>query len=175
MELQPTLKSELVLIRPLSHKDKEGLYAVARDPKIWEQHPCKRYLRPEFEKYFAESMDSEGALAIVDPATGRIIGSSRFKLPGGLPDAVEIGWSFLGRKYWGGKYNREVKNLMTDHAFKFVSQVLFFIDKDNIRSRKAVEKINGRQVRAADLDLIPTIGANTLIYVLERPQEYTHT
>ncbi len=56
---------------------------------------------------------------------------------------IEIGWTFVARKYWGGRYNAEMKQLMLDHAFKFVENVVFFVGENNIRSRKATEKIGG--------------------------------
>jgi hypothetical protein len=42
-------------------------------------HPYRdRYKREVFESFFAEAMASQGAFAIVDKATGNMIGSSRF-------------------------------------------------------------------------------------------------
>lgn len=168
MDIQPFLESELVRLRPLTTQDRDNLFSVARDPKIWEQHPSKRYLWPEFEKYFSESIASGGALAILDKVTGNILGSTRFKLIPGLPDAVEIGWTFLGRGYWGGKYNREVKTLMTGHAFASVSRIIFLVNKDNIRSQKAIEKIKGRRITSDDPVLSGITGGNAIIYLLEK-------
>jgi len=54
---------------------------------------------------------------------------------------VEIGWTFLGRAYWGGRYNGEMKRLMLDHAFRSVNRVIFVIGPDNRRSQRAVEKL----------------------------------
>jgi N-acetyltransferase len=54
---------------------------------------------------------------------------------------VEIGWTFLARSHWGGTYNRELKDLMLAHAFRFVRNVVFLIGPDNLRSQRAVEKI----------------------------------
>src|SRR6185503_12244290 len=48
---------------------------------------------------------------------------------------------FLARKYWGGKYNGEMKELMLRHAFTFVDRVIFLIGPENYRSQRAVEKI----------------------------------
>ena len=49
-------------------------------------------------------------------------------------------------KILGGKYNKEVKSLMINHAFRFVDNVIFYIDKNNIRSQKAIEKLNGQKI-----------------------------
>jgi hypothetical protein len=54
---------------------------------------------------------------------------------------IEIGWTFLARRYWGGRYNGEMKRLMLEHAFQTVDEVVFIIGPENHRSRRAVEKI----------------------------------
>jgi N-acetyltransferase len=55
----------------------------------------------------------------------------------------QIDWTFLARSYWGGIYNREIKQLMLNHAFKFVNSITFITGKQNLRSQKAMEKIGG--------------------------------
>jgi RimJ/RimL family protein N-acetyltransferase len=56
---------------------------------------------------------------------------------------VEIGWTFLARRHWGGAYNGELKQLMLRHAFRFVDSVVFFINPENLRSQRSAEKIGG--------------------------------
>jgi len=56
---------------------------------------------------------------------------------------VFIGYTFLARDLWGGSFNRELKTLMLEHAFRFVETVLFHVGERNVRSRKAMEKIGG--------------------------------
>ncbi len=146
IDLQPTLRGELVELRPLRAEDFGDLYAAASDPLIWEQHPVQRHEAEVFRSYFRESLESGGALVIVDRESGRIIGSSRYHGYDGARRAVEIGWSFLERAYWGGRYNGEVKRLMLDHAFGFVDRVLFLVAPGNLRSQRAVEKIGGVRV-----------------------------
>ena len=141
-DLQPTLRGELLQLRPLQAADYAALYAVASDPLLWEQHPARtRYQEPVFQKLFQESLASGGALVAIDNNTGTVIGSSRFK--GYTPTAseIEIGWSFLARSHWGGHYNGEMKQLMLHHAFRFVDSVIFLIGPENIRSQRAIEKI----------------------------------
>ena len=140
--LQPTLRGELVTLRPLEEADFDALYAVARDPLIWEQHPASdRYKEEVFRGFFRDAMNSGGALIVHDAATGEVIGSSRYFGYDEARSEVEIGWTFLARSHWGGRYNGEMKRLMLDHAFRFVERVVFLIGPDNRRSRRAVEKI----------------------------------
>ena len=117
-------------------------FAAASDPLIWELHPARdRYTEPVFRDYFDGAMASKSAFAFIERPTGLIIGSSRFHGydPGG--SEIEIGWTFLVRKHWGGATNREVKRLMLDHAFTFVEKVVFWVGEDNLRSQRAMEKI----------------------------------
>jgi RimJ/RimL family protein N-acetyltransferase len=143
-ELQPTLKGDLLELKPLRPEDFDSLYAVASDPLIWEQHPASdRYMEEVFRAFFREALESGGALAAVDLRDGRVVGSSRFHGYDGERSEVEIGWTFLARSHWGGAYNGEMKRLMLRHAFRFVSSVVFLIGPHNLRSRRAIEKIGG--------------------------------
>lgn len=143
-DLQPVLKGDRVLLRPLREEDWDSLYAVASDPLIWAMHPAPdRWKEPIFRTFFVDALAGGAAFAILDPATGRIIGSTRYHGYHPERSEVEIGWTFLARSHWGGAVNGEMKRLMLDHAFRFVDSVLFFIGPENWRSRRAVEKIGG--------------------------------
>jgi RimJ/RimL family protein N-acetyltransferase len=144
-DLPPTLVGDTLLLRPLNESDWDAMYAVASDPLLWEVHPAwDRYKEPVFREYFVGAMASRGALAVIDRATNRIIGGSRYAHY--VPDRneIEIGWSFLARAYWGGAYNREMKALMLFHAFQVFDSVRFNIGAKNVRSRRAIEKIGAR-------------------------------
>ena len=141
-DLQPRLKGELIELRPLTPEDWDDLFTVASDPLIWEQHPeSDRYKEEIFKIFFREALECRGAFVIVDTTSQQIIGSTRFYGYDPEKSEIEIGWTFLARKYWGGRYNREMKQLMLAHAFNFVESVVFFVGENNIRSQKATEKI----------------------------------
>ena len=141
-DLQPDLKGELIELRPLMPEDWNDLFAVAADPLIWEQHPeSDRYKEDVFKAFFKDALESGGAFVVIDRNSKRIIGSTRFHGYDPEKSEVEIGWTFLARKYWAGRYNREMKQLMLGHAFQFVENVVFYVGESNIRSQKATEKI----------------------------------
>lgn len=147
IDLQPTLKGRLVELRPLRPEDFDDLYAVASDPLIWEQHPARdRYQEDVFKEFFRVALEGRGAFAAVDRETGRMIGSSRFHGYDEARREIEIGWTFLARSHWGGRFNGEMKAMMLRHAFQFVESVVFLIGPQNVRSQKAVEKIGGVRV-----------------------------
>ncbi len=141
---QPVLRGEVVELRPLRPEDHHDLYAVAVDPFVWEQHPVRnRHEEAVFQEFFDEALASGGALIAIDAGTRRVIGSSRFHGYDEERSEVEIGWTFLARSHWGGRYNGELKQLMLRHAFRFVSSVVFFVSPENVRSQRAMEKIGG--------------------------------
>ena len=143
-DLQPTLTGQLLRLRPLRPEDWPALYAVASDPLIWEQHPnSDRYKEDVFREFFQDALSCGGALIAIDAADGQVIGSSRYYGYNEEKSEVEIGWTFLARSRWGGAYNGEMKQLMLEHAFRFVTSVVFIIGPENWRSRRAVEKIGG--------------------------------
>src|ERR1017187_1253067 len=160
-DLQPTLKGDLLELRPLRAEDFHDLHAVAADPLIWEQHPVRdRYREEVFREFFREALESGGTLIAIDARQGQVIGSSRFHGYDTGKSEIEIGWTFLARPYWGGVYNGEMKRLMIEHAFRFVNSVIFLVGPENLRSQRAVEKIGGVRVGSrAD-----TSGRNSLVY-----------
>jgi RimJ/RimL family protein N-acetyltransferase len=146
-DLQPTLEGALLRLRPLRPDDWDDLYAVASDPLIWEQHPKRdRYKEEVFKEFFREALESGGALIVIDSKNGKVIGSSRFHMYDLDKGEIEIGWTFLARSHWGGLYNREMKQLMLRHAFRFVKTVVFLVGPRNLRSQRALEKIGAVHV-----------------------------
>lgn len=143
-DFQPTLKGELVELRPLCAEDFAGVYAAASDPLVWEQHPASdRYQEEVFREFFREAMESGGAFVVLDHKDNQVIGSTRYLAYDAAESEVEIGFTFLARSHWGGRYNGEMKRLLLEHAFRFVRSVVFLVGPENYRSQKAVEKIGG--------------------------------
>jgi len=144
-DLQPTLLGKNLLLRPLTENDWEDMYLVASDPLLWAVHPASdRYKESVFREYFAGALASRGALAAIDSVNGQIIGGSRYANFVPERNEIEIGWTFLARKYWGGAFNREMKSLMLTHAFRYFDSIRFNIGVTNVRSRRAIEKIGAR-------------------------------
>ena len=170
-DLQLHLKGELIELRPLTLEDWDDLFAVASDPLIWEQHPeSDRYKEDVFRIFFSEALESGGAFVIIDRENQQIIGSTRFYGYDTEKSEIEIGWTFLARNYWGGRYNRELKQLMLDHAFKFVENVVFYVGENNIRSQKATEKIGGIKNGIVKKAYQPGRFSLNVKYVIKKPK-----
>jgi RimJ/RimL family protein N-acetyltransferase len=169
-DLQPKqLKNELIQLIPLQETNFEELYAVASDPLIWEQHPNKlRYQRDVFQNYFEGAMLSKGAFLIRDSKTNEVIGSSRFYDYNESDNSVLIGYTFIGRKFWGNGYNKALKKIMLDYAFQHVDKVYFHIGAFNLRSQKAIEKIGAVKVDEFEVEYYGEDSKLNFVYLIQK-------
>lgn len=170
MDRQPVLEGDRLLLRPLREGDWDALFAVASDKLIWDVHPQHdRWQEPVFRAFFADALDKGGAVAVIDKASGAVIGSSRWQAhdpaDGG---SVEIGWTFLARSHWGGAYNRELKRMMLAHALESVERVHFRVGEDNVRSRTAMENIGGRLLPESTVEPTASGVVRHVIYEIDR-------
>jgi RimJ/RimL family protein N-acetyltransferase len=166
---QPTLASSRVALRPLREADFEALHAAASDPLIWAQHSeTTRHEREVFRRFFDGALAGGGALVAVEPASGRLIGSSRYYDWNPADRSVVIGYTFLERSQWGRGVNAQMKSLMLAHAFRWASIAWFHVSPGNLRSRRALERIGARFDHEA---VVPVGGVPSprVIYRIDRP------
>lgn len=150
--IQPTLKSLKVNLLPLKQEDFEELYELASDPEVWAQHPNKnRWKREVFEVFFEGAMQSHGAFKIVDKATGKALGCTRFYDYKKEDDSILIGYTFYGKASWGKGINLHVKALMLNYIFQFVSTVFFHIGAVNVRSQIAILRLGATKVAEEEI------------------------
>jgi RimJ/RimL family protein N-acetyltransferase len=145
--IQPILENEKVILYPLQEDDFDALYAVASDPKIWEQHPNKdRWKKEVFRTFFEGAMQSRGAFKIIEKATNKIAGSTRFYDYNEQENSLKIGYTFYATEYWGKGINHSVKAMMLDYIFQFVSTVYFHVGANNVRSQIAVTRLGVKKI-----------------------------
>jgi RimJ/RimL family protein N-acetyltransferase len=140
------------------------------------KHPSRdRYEEEVFKEFFREALESGGAFVVIDRKTQKIIGSSRYFGFEPTKREIEIGWTFLARSHWGGKYNGELKRLMLDHAFRFVESVVFLIGPTNVRSQKAVEKIGGVLIERREKTNPDGTTVERVVYQIKKPTNTAST
>jgi hypothetical protein len=59
---------------------------------------------------------------------------------------------------------------MLTHAFRHFDLVLFYIDKNNFRSQKAVEKLGGQRITSIDGKELETRPNAAVVYSIEKQQ-----
>jgi RimJ/RimL family protein N-acetyltransferase len=159
-DLQPILENQRVILYPLRENDFDALYAVASDPKVWEQHPNKdRWKEDVFRTFFDGAMESKGAFKIVDQQTREVIGSTRYYEYNEKQNSIFVGYTFYATRCWGKGINRSVKELMFDYIFRFVSTIYLHVGAGNIRSQIAVARLGAEKT-----------GEQTIAYFGEEPR-----
>jgi len=152
-----------VRLEPLDHRHVDGLVGAASDPALYRWSPVPQS-KAEAAKYIetARAWRDAGTaepFAIVRVADGVVIGSTRFwnierwawpaghaSRGRGVPDACEIGYTWLSPSAIRTGANTEAKLLMLTYAFEVwrVLRVCFHTDARNERSRAALERIGGQ-------------------------------
>ena len=147
INIQPTLSKEKAILYPLQVTDFEELYALASNPKVWEQHPNKdRWKREVFKNFFEGAIKSGGACKVIDKASNKAAGCTRFYDYNDKEDCILIGYTFYGIEFWGTGINHSVKKMMLDHIFQFVSKVHFHIGALNLRSQISIQRLGAEKI-----------------------------
>jgi N-acetyltransferase len=169
INIQPTLENDEILLLPLQENDFEALYAVACDPKIWEQHPNKnRWQRDVFLNYFEGAIKSKGALKIIEKASGEIAGCTRIYLDENSTQSVYIGYTFFATKYWGKGINPKVKQMMIDYLFQHIIEVRFQIGSNNIRSQTAITRLGATKIDEQEVAYFGEPSVLNFIYSIKK-------
>ncbi len=170
INIQPlTLQNQKVILYPLQEFDFESLLLAASDPKIWEQHPNKdRWKKEVFKKFFEGAIQSKGAFKIVEKATEKIIGSTRFYDYDEKENSILIGYTFYATQYWGKGINQSVKKLMLDYIFQFVSTVYFHIGAENIRSQIAINRLSATKISEKEVTYFGEESKLNFVYILSK-------
>jgi len=87
------------------------------------------------------------SLTIIQKASGEIAGSTSYANISAKDKRLEIGWTWLGKKFMGTGLNKECKFLLLQYAFEHLKfeRVEFKTDVLNKASRKALEKIGAKE------------------------------
>lgn len=169
VSIQPVLQNDAVALYPLQDADFDALYAVASDPKIWEQHPNKdRWKKEVFRTFFDGAMQSKGAYRIVDKATGQVAGSTRFYDYDEAHKSILIGYTFYATRYWGKGINRMVKRLMLEYIFQFADKVQFHIGAGNIRSQVAIGRLGAIKTGEQEVAYFGETSKLNFVYTITR-------
>lgn len=143
MDIKNKLENKNFILKLLNNNDFDVLYNIGKNKKIWEQHPENdRWKREKFKIFFNNGIKNIfGLYGIYDKSKNTIIGSTRYYSYSKKKKSIKIGFTFLNPEYWGADTNLQIKTLMLGYAFNYVENIYFDIGINNIRSRKAIEKL----------------------------------
>lgn len=135
---------------PLELNHFEEMNALAKDNRIWTHYVFDGTDSEQFRKKFEQSLtERENGTAypfgIFHKAQKKFVGSTRLMDIQPQHRKLEIGTTWLHPDYWGTKINAECKLLLLIFCFEVLQayRVQLKTDENNLRSRKAIEKIGG--------------------------------
>jgi N-acetyltransferase len=145
------IEGKIVVVEPLATAHEDGLFSAGRDPDVWRYLPafpnaCENPTR--FHDWMNDALaaadaGTEGAWAIIERTSGVPIGSTRYLALRPEHRGLEIGWTWIGKRWWRTGANVETKLLLLGHAFETLGceRVELKTDARNTRSRAAMEAL----------------------------------
>ncbi len=153
MDIKPViLTGRIVRLEPLTLEHVTDLFA-ASDPSIWKYMLYGDITTEEdMRRWVLDMLNRANAgadlpFAVIDLATGKAIGGTRY-LDIRIPHrGLEIGGTWYGLSFQRTAVNTECKYLLLKHAFESLGciRVQFKSDSRNERSIKAIERIGARR------------------------------
>ncbi|MBM7119025.1 GNAT family N-acetyltransferase [Archangium primigenium] len=145
-----SLEGDTVRLVPLTPAHAAGLTALA-EPEVFEHYNVVLGTREDLEGFIAQALaaaerGTECPFAILERATGEVLGTTRYLDIQREHRTLEIGHTWLGRRAWRTGVNTECKALLLAHAFETlgVMRVQFKTNRRNTRSRAAIERLGAR-------------------------------
>ena len=147
-----TLRMSGLLLEPLTLAHQAGLAAAAADGELWRIRVTS-VPEPQDTRAYIETalqMRDEGsrlAFAVIDEASGRVLGSTSYHdiLP--AVRRVEIGYTWYAQSVQRSHVNTTAKLLMMGHAFEQLQchVVGWRTDNFNFASQRAIERLGAKK------------------------------
>ena len=147
--LPPSLEGAHARLEPLARLHAPDLFAAAQDDGIWRYMPIARpNALAEVERMIAGALAAQDRgeqmpFAILERASGRAIGSTRYLDLRLEHRGLEIGWTWITPAHQRSAINTECKLLLLEHAFVTLGclRVQLKTDARNLRSQAAIERL----------------------------------
>ena len=151
--VQPvTLRSNGLRLEPLALAHEDGLAAAAADGQLWRLRVTSVPEPQETRAYIETALQmreqgSRFAFAVIDEATGRVLGSTSFHDIIPAVRRVEIGYTWYARSVQRSHVNTTAKLLMLGHAFDQLGchVVGWRTDNFNFASQRAIERLGAKK------------------------------
>lgn len=142
------LENEKVLLIPFESERNIELKEIIFDDEIWKYMGMYVRNNQDFENYIQSTLKqkAEGIcypFLIIDKATDRIAGSTRYGYLNTSSQKCEIGWTWYGKEFQGTGLNKACKYELLNFGFEKIQfrRIQFSADLENLRSQKAIENL----------------------------------
>tara|TARA_B100000767_G_C19614785_1_gene471413 strand:- start:203 stop:781 length:579 start_codon:yes stop_codon:yes gene_type:complete len=148
LDFEKNIHSEKVILRPMNVNDFDKMKVLTNDTEMWYYFTAdlsnEQILKNWIESAISELKDKKSLpFTIIDPTNDNIIGTTRIGNISETNNRVEIGWTWIAKKYQRTGINGHVKKLLFEYLFVETStlRIEFKTDVLNIPARKAMEKV----------------------------------
>ncbi|MEO9870176.1 GNAT family N-acetyltransferase [Ekhidna sp.] len=145
------LKGEKITLIPITKEHILQMRMLSSDSDIWTWYTEDLSNPDALEGWMTKRLEEtergdKMTYSVLLNETGQVIGATSYGHLDWVEQGIEIGWTWLGKKYIGSGINRHMKYLMLHHAFEImdIERLELRTDEQNIRSRKAMEKIGAK-------------------------------
>lgn len=147
-----TLSAASVRLEPMTPEHGAALEAAARDGELWNLRITSVPAPGETAAYIANAMKGRDdghmlPFVVVDTASGRVIGSTRYHDIVPAVERLEIGYTWYGKSWQRTHVNTTCKLLLMQHAFETLGAQLvgWRTDNYNFASQRAIERLGARK------------------------------
>jgi len=147
-----TLEGSHVRLEPLAKAHLAGLVLVGLDEELWRWIPVPVRTAEEMDAYIDTALEEQKRgvslpFALMERATGRAIGSTRYGNIDRTHRRAEIGWTWVAREWQRTAVNTEAKYLLLRHAFETLGCIRVELKTDSLneRSRAAILRIGAQE------------------------------
>ena len=146
------LEGRYARLEPLTLEHTGGLAEVGLDDDLWKWIPTPVQTPEEMAAYVQTALNEQAngsalPFALIEKATGRTVGCTRYANIERTHHRLEIGWTWVARQWQRTAINTEAKYLLLRHAFEGLGcmRVELKTDSLNARSRAAILRIGARE------------------------------
>jgi RimJ/RimL family protein N-acetyltransferase len=150
-KLNPTLKNEKVILRPLSLTDEDLLWPIAQEKELWLYGIKDLSVPGELRKYIEDAISdrekgSTIVFIVIEAKTGKVAGCTRLAEISWKDERGQIGWTWIGKEFQGSGLNAAMKYEILKYGFEVLNlnRIEFKADERNLQSRRAMEKIGAK-------------------------------
>ncbi|GLS91111.1 hypothetical protein GCM10007916_21800 [Psychromonas marina] len=144
-----TLANEAVTLKPITINDLQAFYEAGKNDDIWRwtpPHQCATLTTAEqwLRHSLAQVAKGEQVMfAIIDNASGCLVGSTRYCSIDTENSGIEIGFTFINEKFQRSHINSNSKLLLLSHAFEELGAVRVQLrtHEKNQKSRNAISRL----------------------------------
>ena len=145
-----TMERNGVRLEPLAPHHADGLRAAASDGELWRLRVTSVPAPHEVDEYIQRALEmrpSRFAFAVVDVASGKVIGSTSYHDIVPAIARVEIGYTWYAQSYQRTHVNTSCKLMLMTHAFETLQAALVGLRTDNFNfaSQAAIERLGAKK------------------------------